>query len=158
MDISLTALLAQVINFGILFFLFRKFLTKPIVKAIEERRKLIKKIENADKAYDDKIVEAKEEVDALIKEWLTKKEQIIADAGMIANKRREEILDEAKWKASSLIEAAKENSQHLEDELKNNFEKGVKRTSLLVVNKLFNNKKDLKEDYLSEVVKEIINS
>ncbi|NOZ45035.1 MAG: hypothetical protein GXP45_08055 [bacterium] len=55
MNISLTAVLAQILNFALLFFLFRKFLTKPIVASIEERRSLIKKLEKAEDAYAEKI-------------------------------------------------------------------------------------------------------
>jgi F0F1-type ATP synthase membrane subunit b/b' len=54
------------INFLILFFLFKKFLTKPIATTIQDRRNLIKKLENADKAYQEKIDSAKLEAKDII--------------------------------------------------------------------------------------------
>jgi len=157
MEFTFWSILAQLLNFGILMFLYMKFLAKPISKAIEERRALIKKIENADKAYDEKIKEAEEKSDVLLKEWLAKKEQLLLEAGILANKRKEEILQEAKSKASEIMEDSKQKAQYLENELKSNFENWIKRASILVVKKLFNNQKDLQKEYLDNIVKEVVN-
>gem|GEM_PF-4534552 len=44
------------------------------------------------------------------------------EAGILANKRKEEILQEAKSKASEIMEDSKQKAQYLENELKSNFE------------------------------------
>lgn len=155
MDISLTSVLGQVINFAILFFLFRKFLTKPIVKAIEERRTLIKKLEGADLAYDKRMEEARQESDVVIQEGLRKKENLIAEAGVLATKRKDEILKEARLKANDIIKEAESKNNNLELELKNNFANGVKQTSLSVLKKLFTKDKQFQSAYLDEIVSEI---
>jgi len=59
---------AQIINFLILFFLFKKFLTKPIATIIEDRRDLIKKLENADKVYEEKLEDARLQAKNIINE------------------------------------------------------------------------------------------
>jgi len=57
MEFSIWSVLAQLINFGILIFLYMKFLSKPIANAIEERRALIAKLEHAEDAYAEKVAE-----------------------------------------------------------------------------------------------------
>jgi len=113
-------------------------------------------LERADHAYDEKIQEAEEKSHDIMQEWLKKKDQIIAEAGMLANKRKDEILIEAKNKAQDLVREAETKSEHLEAELKNNFANGVKKTSLLVVKKLFKDSDNLQKEYLDEVVAEIV--
>ena len=148
MDISVSAVLVQVIQFVILFLLFKKFLTQPIASAIEERRGLIKKLENAEAAYDEKVEAGNVEFKKMVQQGVEKKEKLIAEAGILANKRQDEILGEAKVKAKGIVHDAEVRSKDLEDDLKNGFESGVKRTSLLVIN--------LKSEYLDSVVKELV--
>ncbi len=151
-DISIWGIIAQIINFGILFFLFSKFLTKPITNMVEKRRELIKKLEQAELSYSEKINEAEEEKKTIINDAMIEKEKIIMEAWMLASKRKEEILDEAKNKANLLIEDAEVKSKHLWDELEKNFISSVKKTSKMVVNKLFNKDIELKEKYLDEIL------
>ena len=68
MEISVSSLIAQMINFGIMLFIFSKFLAKPISSAIETRRNLIEKIKKADELYKEKIEEADQKVEAMIME------------------------------------------------------------------------------------------
>lgn len=156
MDIRFEAVLVQVIQFGILFWLFRKFLTKPIAAAIEGRRGLIRKLEKAEEAYDERLQAGHAEFKKMVQQGVEKKEQLIAEAGSLATKRQDEILAEAKNKAQAIMHDAGQRSKNLEDELKNSFESGVKKTSLLVVKKLLNKDKGLRSEYLDEVVKELL--
>lgn len=156
MEISTWAVVAQIINFLILFFLFKKFLTKPIVQIIEDRRELIKKIENADRAYDEKIEEAKIQSKLIVQEWMSRKEKLISEAWVLADKKRNEILADAKIQAGNFISSAEDRAKTLEAELEKNFVDWVKRTSLLVVKKLIKKDKDIKKDYLDEAIKEVI--
>ena len=66
MDISISAVIAQVINFGIMFLLFSKFAAAPLSDAIEERRELPKKLKHADEAYNKKIQEAEVKAEEII--------------------------------------------------------------------------------------------
>ena len=70
-------ILAQIVNFGILLFLMKKFLYKPILKVLDERKKkaeeieagqeeMIKKMENAVKEEKDILSKAKAEADKLV--------------------------------------------------------------------------------------------
>lgn len=156
MDISIWAVFAQIINFWILFFLFRKFLTKPISKVILERRALIKKLENADNAYDEKLEIAKIEARDIVQEGMERKERILTEAGLLADKRKEEIIAEAKIQSDKILNDAESKSKSLEAELEQNFVDWIKKTSLLVVKKLIKKDSSLKKEYLDEAIKEAI--
>jgi len=66
MEISLSSLAAQIINFLIMFFIFSKFAARPIARQIENRRKLIEKIKKADELYKEKIQEAEQKAQSII--------------------------------------------------------------------------------------------
>lgn len=68
MEIKLDMLVAQIINFAIIFWLYKKYLAKHIIAAIEERRTLIKKLENADTEYEQMINGAKQEAADIVQE------------------------------------------------------------------------------------------
>ena len=156
MEISTWAVVAQIINFLILFFLFKKFLTKPIASIIEERRTLIKKLKNADKVYEEKLASAELEAKEIVKEWMGRKEKLILEAWVLADKKRDEILVDAKIQSEKILHTANEKAKILETELEKSFVEWVKRTSLLVVKKVIHNNKDLKDAYLDDAMKEII--
>ncbi len=157
MDISIPAVIAQTLNFLVLFFLFRKYLTKPILKVVEDRRELIKKVENADVAYNEKIQQAREEADDLIREGKMKKENIIAEAGILADKKQHEIISYAKDQAEKTITEANVKIDSLERELETKFEDSVKHASLLVLKKLIKKDKTIQDDYVREVINELKN-
>lgn len=156
MEISTWAVVAQIINFLILFFLFKKFLTKPIANIIEDRRNLIKKLENADKAYEEKLESAQLQAKEIVQEWMGRKEKLILEAWILADKKRDEILSDAKIQSEKLLHTAGEKAKILESELEKSFVEWVKKTSLLVVKKLINNNKELKDSYLDEAMKQVI--
>lgn len=156
MEISFSSLAAQIINFGIMFFLFSRFVAKPISKQIEERRKLIEKIKKADELYKEKIEEAEKKAEGIISDWLIKKENIITEWESIALKKQIEILQEANKKAEKIVIDANNTAKTLSIELENNFIESVKKTSKVVVKKLLQKDMDLQKSYLEEIVKEAI--
>ncbi len=156
MDISIWAVFAQIINFWILFFIFKKFLTKPITKTIMERRELIKKLKDADKAYDEKLEIAKIEAREIVQEGMERKEKLLTEAGLLADKKKEDIISDAKVQSDKILSNAESKAKSLESELEQSFVAGIKRTSLLVIKKLIKKDNSLKQEYLDEAIKEAI--
>jgi F0F1-type ATP synthase membrane subunit b/b' len=68
MEVSISAVVAQIINFGIMFWIFNKFASKPLSKSIEDRKILLKKLKTADKAYDEKLEIAKLEARDIVQD------------------------------------------------------------------------------------------
>lgn len=156
MEISFSSLAAQIINFGIMFFLFSKFVAKPISKQIEDRRRLIEKIKKADELYKEKIEEAEKKAESIISDGLVKKESIITEWESLALKKQIEIIQEANKKADKITSDANNSAKVLSAELEKNFIDSVKKTSKVVVKKLLQKDLDLQKSYLDEIIKEAI--
>lgn len=129
LGIDLKLLLAQIVNFTILFVVLSKFLYKPITKMLDDREKKIgkglKDSEEAaeclgeakseadkikDKAYkeaDKIIVEAKKEADekavALVKKANDQADKILKNANEEASLAKERALKEAKKELSNVV-------------------------------------------------------
>lgn len=154
MEISISSLIAQVINFGIMFFIFSKFAARPLSAQIEQRRKLIEKIKKADELYKQKIDEAEETAQDMIFQSMKQKEKIITEWESIALKQQVEIVQEANYKAEKIVSAAKNTVKTMEHELEKNFIESVKSTSKSVVKKLLQKDIELQNQYIEEIVQQ----
>jgi len=156
MEISISSLVAQMINFAIMFFLFSKFAARPLSNQIEERRKLIAKIKKADELYKQKIDEAEQTAKETITEAMKQQEKILTEGESLALKQQVEIVNEANHKADKIILEAKHTVKVLEQELEKNFVESVKNTSKSVVKKLLQKDIELQNNYLEEIVHQSI--
>lgn len=105
-SVNLWQMLASLLNLVLLFLLIKKFLYKPVKKMLEQRQSTIEgnfaeaeKAKEAalldQKAYEEKLADAKGEADRVIK-----------SAVDIAAQREREILEDAKEKADGIIRRA----------------------------------------------------
>jgi len=94
---------AQIINFLILFFVFKKFLYKPILKVLKDRTHAITKgledAENAKKSLED----AEIQKDMIIARAALEAEKIIKETRTNAQIIREEILNKSRVEAEKII-------------------------------------------------------
>lgn len=109
--------LAQIINFLILFIVFKKFLYKPILKILDERAKKVKKgIEDADIAARDR-ANAEDEKNKIIRGAGIEAEKIFQETNAEATKLREKILSEAKISADKIITEGHNQAKLAMDEM-----------------------------------------
>lgn len=151
--------LAQIINFLILFIIFRKFLYKPILKVLKDREVKIKKgLEDAEEAG-----KALEEAD-------TRRDKIVAEAGKEAEKILEETRKSAEELRDTILADAKAKSEKIMKEAQDqatlqmtNMEKQAKSVALdlsmalleKVIGDMFS--KDEKEKILKKSVSQLKN-
>ena len=99
-------LAAQVVNFLILLFILKKFLYKPILKVLEERRKKIEvSLKNAE-AIEKRLLEANQEYEKILNEALEESRKILnqsKEAGI-------QIMEESKETAARIIQKATEQA------------------------------------------------
>ncbi|MCL4382616.1 MAG: F0F1 ATP synthase subunit B [Patescibacteria group bacterium] len=97
LDIKL--LLAQVVNFLVLLFVLKKFLYRPILKVLDERKKKIEdSLANAEK-INKELVKLEEEKAKILKAAQTEAVKLIAEEKKFAEEQKEKIIEEAKMKA-----------------------------------------------------------
>lgn len=155
MTIKLDVLIIQLINIGILFWLFKKFIGGFLVQEIKERKELMKKLENAEEAFKERIQDAEKEAANIIAQTMEKKDHIIAEAGAIATKRQNEILENAEQRATNIIHDAEKRAKVMGDDLEKNFIQWVKQAAYVVVKKLINEDKTLEDKYIQTAIKDL---
>lgn len=122
LGIDYKLLIAQVVNFGILFFLFSRFIAKPFLNAIksEKERDIEKDRYLAElEAKHTRMMEEEKEWRKKIKQ---EQEKILDDTKHAAEKLRVELMERAKNEANDFIDRAKKQI----DEDRANFLREVK--------------------------------
>lgn len=108
LGIDYKLLIAQIINFGLLFFIFNKLVVKPFLKYLQEEKK---------KDIDRDVITAElqtkkermiEEERAWRKKLRDEQEKLLQTAKKIAEEKKTEILEDAKSEAASIISKAHE--------------------------------------------------
>lgn len=147
---------AQTINFLILWWLFYKFLGKHLTKVIAERREMLHKADNAEQAYEAKIAEAEEEKRVILDKAVQHKQALAQEATLNAQQKADAILAQAEKQAENITQKAEKQAAQLESELQENFSDWVKKTAHVVLKKLFEKDVQLEEKYLDGLVKEFV--
>lgn len=118
--------IAQIINFLIIVFIFKKFLYKPLLRTLDSREKKIAKgLSDAEKA-EKALEKAEEERDKIIKKAGLEAERILSEAKTQATEARDEMLSKTKEEIDRLMEQTREQIK-LEQE---NFRKQTREVSL----------------------------
>ena len=101
---------AQIINFLILFYVFKRFLYKPILKILKDRSRAIAQglqdTENAKKALED----AEVQKDKIIAKAALEAEKIIKETRANAQNIREEILNKSRVEAEKIIAQSRDTA------------------------------------------------
>lgn len=98
---------AQIINFLILAYIFKRFLYKPIFNTLKKRREAIKKGLDDAEAAKLALGKAESERDAIIKEANSDTRQLFEDAKKAGEDARQSMLKEAGKETRKLVEDAK---------------------------------------------------
>ena len=158
LGLDIRILWAHTINIIILILAFKYLIWDITVKYIHNQRALIKKLENADEAYDDIINNANSEAEDLRKDGKKQRDELISQAQWIGEKRKEEIITAGHQKAETIIDTAKAKAKVLEDEMNKGFEDAVKTVSTATIKKIFGNKQDIQDEYIKNIIKEVKHS
>lgn len=155
MEVKLDILGAQVINFLIIFFLFKRFLWDSIIKTIEERRELIKRLKNADHEYERAINDAKMQAETIIVKAQKKADDIVKNWEIIGEQEQALIIKQAEEKSQQIVKNAEKEAKKLENTLLNNWTHGVKTTSKLLVKKILWTDTKLQDQYLDTLIDDL---
>lgn len=155
MDIHVDLIVAGIINFLVLVFLFRKLLGDKIVQEVEKRKAMLEKLKKADDEYKKMIEFAHKESDLILWRAEKKKKDLIHEAHLIAEEEKSKIIKEAHHKAKVIVDNAQQDTHKLEKELKDNWVASVKETSKKVVKRLLKHDKVLEDEYFGVLVEDL---
>lgn len=155
MDIEVDILIAQVINFLIIFFLFKKFLGDSLIKLVEERRELIKKLKDADHQYEKIINNARTTAESIVSKAKNKANEALKEGENILKLQNKVLVEEWERKAEMIIKNAENEAKKIENNLIKNWTNSLKETSKLLVKKILWSDEKLQDKYLDNLISDL---
>lgn len=130
LGIQPVALIAQIVNFLVLFLLLKKFLYAPILKVLEERRKKISESLEKAKKIDEEIMKIEEKRAQELEKTRAEVRKIIEEAKQNAQDVKSEVAEQALKEVSEIKKRALAN---WEEEKKKMMEEFKAQTAWLVI-------------------------
>ncbi|MFQ6015027.1 MAG: F0F1 ATP synthase subunit B [Anaerolineae bacterium] len=147
-------LISQIINFLLILFILQRFLYKPVLKMLDERRERIRtSMEEAEEARR-KAAEAEEEYQKRIEQARKEAEAIVARAEEEAQKARDAILEEARADARRLREQAEAEVEFHRRQVLEGMRDQVADLAILAASKVIG--RSLDEDGHRRLVKDFL--
>lgn len=150
-DLNLSVVIAQIINFWIVFFIFYHFLWDKIVKIIEERRVQLTNLDNSDAVVREKIEAAEKEAGEIVDSSRTQALEIQNNAEELSKKNTKQKVDEADAKATAIVEAANRDLEKERLGMIGEMKDKILNLSLKINSKVFDNKSTNKDFIEKEV-------
>lgn len=135
LGIDLKLLIAQAINFGLFFWVFKRFLAKPFGKFIQEEKKNEVERERIGQELIKKEEELKAKKETLQKEAKKKTDEAIAEAKKAADVVRKEIIEQANVEVQQIKEKTKKQAQEVETSLLQKAQEKAVELSFFIVDK-----------------------
>jgi F-type H+-transporting ATPase subunit b len=119
-NIDISLIIAQLINFLILFFLFKRYIAVYLNKMIETRNATVEKVQNFETYYEKRIQELKEKELSIHEEAKKQAHDLLVQAENISQKKAQDILEKANQEVKMILEwwkrqMEKEKFQMIED-------------------------------------------
>lgn len=134
-------LLAQLINFGVLFVALTWLLYKPVMKTLDERRaKIAQGVEDAE-AASQKLAAADEDASKVLHGAETEAEGIVASARELAGTEKSRIVKEAEARAAQVAADADARAAETAAKALRDSEKEVARLAILAAEKVLRESK-----------------
>ena len=151
MNIDVWVLIAQLINFWILFFLFNKFLSKPISEEIKTRKEQLSKMSNIDKELEEKLLEANQMAEDIKSEARGQARETIDSSVVLAKKKADDIVSKADSEAKNKLEDAVKEIEKERLSMMNSAKSKITGLVLSLNRKLFSEEKTNKEFIEKEI-------
>ena len=142
LGINLPTLLAQVINFAILFGLLYLVAYKPIMRMLDERSKKIRESMEQTEYIKEQAVHAEEETEKRIEAAAKEGQEVIARAMRTGEELRQQAQEEARQEADSLITRARTEIQRERDEAIDELRKEFANLTILAAGKVIDRSLD----------------
>ena len=153
-ELKIWIIVAQIINFSVLLFVFKYFLWDKIVKIIEERKIKLKEIELSEETVKNKLKEADLESNKILEEARLKVSQMESDSQALIARNKINLMSSAKEEADSIISAAEKEVEKGKISMLNLMKEKIVSVSLKINERLFNDKK-INNDFIDKEMKDL---
>ena len=110
-SVNLWQILVSLLNLVILFLIIKKFLYQPVKNVLKSRQDKIDEQNNKASEYLSDAERTKAELEAKLNDAENQADNILNEATVNAQRRKEKILDEARDEADAIIRQAKTNAE-----------------------------------------------
>ena len=133
-------LLVQIINFGILLFILQRFLYKPLLKMIDERRKVVEKGVLDAKLAKETLEKSEMESNAIQNEAKDKARELLSASKTEGIKLKEQILKDAELEKERVLKEAEVLAKRMEEESLRKSKEAISRFSILAAERILKEK------------------
>ncbi|SMB88209.1 F-type H+-transporting ATPase subunit b [Desulfonispora thiosulfatigenes DSM 11270] len=157
MDLSLNEIIMAMANFLLMVVILNKFLYKPIVKVLDERKESIQgNLDEAEKTKTD-AEGIKKEYQEQLKSARKEAQDIITKATKLGDESKEDLLRQAKIEADKISQRAKEDIEREKGKAISEVRDEVANLSISVAEKILGQKLEKKnhEKMIHDFVKEV---
>lgn len=110
-SVNLWQILVSLLNLVILFLIIKKFLYQPVKNVLKSRQDKIDEKNNTADRYLSEAENTKAELEARLNDAESKADEILNEATVNAQRRKEKIISEARDEADSIVRQAKTNAE-----------------------------------------------
>lgn len=107
MSINISDMIFAIINFVIMVFVLKKFLYKPILKVLDERKSIVQSLHNETHKYNKEAKVDRQKAEEILEQAQKEAKQIIEKAMKEAEKEKNAILEETKDTSKAMLLKAK---------------------------------------------------
>ncbi len=107
LQIDIYILFAQIINFWILFFIFKKYIANAMNARIQERRRELEKLKKADEHYEQKMSLAQQQKKEILDTARETSSALMKESEVIIQQKVGTIIAKAKQEALAILESGK---------------------------------------------------
>ncbi len=144
-DLKIWIIIAQLVNFWILFWIFKHFLGDKLAAAISTRREQVASFDNTEKELAEKIEAAESESKKILDDAWNQANNITTDATELAKKSKEKIIADAQMEADSKKNNALADIEKERLSMVNEMKDKVVDLSLKLNEKIFKDEKANKD-------------
>ncbi len=141
LGIDLKLLLAQIVNFLIIFVVLTKLVYKPIIKLLDDRKKMIQKTVDDQKAIEERLTKIEEEKGKIMADATREAMAVVEKSKKEAEEEKQKVLNNAKKEISSLAERyraqLKDEKAQLVKEIKGEMAVLIVKASEKIIKKEF---------------------
>ncbi|MBI5411877.1 F0F1 ATP synthase subunit B [Candidatus Peregrinibacteria bacterium] len=158
--LHLNLLIAQIINFGVLFFVLYKLAYKPILKVLDQRREKIENSLKQAKEIEERTLRLEEDIKKRLAETKQQAEGILAEAKEIAEKVHNDGMTKTNQEIAVMLAKTKADIAQQKEGMMTDIKDYVVQTSVEVVKKILSEKLDEKtrERVVIDSIRELASS
>lgn len=138
-EIDSWLVVAQIINFSILFFIFKKFVSDSMIDLVDERKTLLDRLYKADIYYDEKVKSADTKSEQIIQDAHNQAKQFFDQSKEITSQTIQNLIEKANVEVKYILESWKNKVEKERVEMLEELEEDAIDLSIKLNKKLFSN-------------------